>query len=337
MSTNKLNLVEIWVWDFDNCFLIDVCKRILTLTNTHIVYGAAEEYSFPHKAKDNDAVAQILPSVKQHMAEHNVTLDFISTANNVSEYSYLSINKFKLWEIFNLISWQTSTMLLARHNFEQHVHDYEFTQNKKYPYVCLNNNPGGHRDFLIDYMAKHKCIDQGLWSFRSPSPANVYRWWTPCKMKLPEGKRIKLWKGLGPLQYNDAFCDIVCETDAYVPHYTEKTARPLYLEIPFLIVGCRNANNKLKEYGFELYNEIWDYEFDSIDHLETRISHIAPQIKNLCDLSTQQRNALYKEIQPKLKHNKEVFMQIEHHNIPPTQAYQFSRYRETLLSGLVNE
>lgn len=326
-----MNVEQIWVWDSNRCFLIDVCKHILTLSHTHIVYGAAEEYTFPHRKGDDDAVSQILPTVKQHMTDNAVTLDFISTANNYTQHNYRSINKFKLWEMFNIISWPTSTMLIARQNF---VNRHYVQNEKTFPYVCLNNNLGIHRNLLIDHIASHHCVEKGLWSFHSPLGSDHYRWWLPQKLTLPENTNNSLmWKNLGPAQYNNAFCDIVCETEPTVPHYTEKTARPIYTEIPFIVVGCVGANTQLTEYGFELYNEIWDYSFDIIDNLEDRIIQIAQQVKWLCDLSIAERNALQKKIQPKLLHNKQVLMALEMTNIPPPQAYQFSRYRETILSG----
>jgi hypothetical protein len=57
----------------------------------------------------------------------------------------------------------------------------------------------------------------------------------------------------------------------------------------------------LKNYGFELYDEIFDYEFDSNPLLESRVDGI---IKNLNSIKTRNSKELYDLVKEKIKYNK---------------------------------
>ena len=44
---------------------------------------------------------------------------------------------------------------------------------------------------------------------------------------------------------------------------TEKTWKPIVFKKPFLVWGGKGIHTKLKELGFELYEELFDYSFDN--------------------------------------------------------------------------
>ena len=68
-------------------------------------------------------------------------------------------------------------------------------------------------------------------------------------------------------------------------------------------MGIRTKN----KYGFELYDEIFDYEFDSKDNINDRISGI---IENLNNLKEKNYYDLHKKIEPKLEYNKNLALKI---------------------------
>lgn len=53
--------------------------------------------------------------------------------------------------------------------------------------------------------------------------------------------------------------------------YSEKTFRPIALMQPFIILGQANCNIELKNLGYELYEELFDYSFDNISNDAQRI------------------------------------------------------------------
>ena len=100
----------------------------------------------------------------------------------------------------------------------------------------------------------------------------------------------------------NALIELVSETSAEVTFITEKTLRPIFLEQPFICLGAPNQNLDLLKYGFELYDEIFDYSFDSQPNIEDRINGI---IENLNKIKDEDYYQLYKLLEPKIKRNKE--------------------------------
>jgi hypothetical protein len=100
----------------------------------------------------------------------------------------------------------------------------------------------------------------------------------------------------------NALIELVSETSAEVTFITEKTFRPILLEQPFICLGAVNQNLDLVKYGFELYDEIFDYSFDSKPNLEDRIKGI---IENLNKIKDEDYYQLYNLLEPKIKRNKE--------------------------------
>ena len=63
--------------------------------------------------------------------------------------------------------------------------------------------------------------------------------------------------------------------------YSEKTWKPMWYGLPVLIAAQREANAHLKTLGFELYDEVFDYEFDKVIDQNKRMLLISEQVKYL--------------------------------------------------------
>ena len=48
-------------------------------------------------------------------------------------------------------------------------------------------------------------------------------------------------------------------------HHTEKTFKPISVGHPFMVLGSVNQNKDLKKYGYELYDDIINYDFEEPD------------------------------------------------------------------------
>ena len=57
------------------------------------------------------------------------------------------------------------------------------------------------------------------------------------------------------------FFQLVSETTTNHFFLTEKTVKPLLLKQPFLVFGNVGFHKKLKDYGFKLYDEVFNYDF----------------------------------------------------------------------------
>jgi hypothetical protein len=86
-------------------------------------------------------------------------------------------------------------------------------------------------------------------------------------------------------------------------HLTEKTFKPIALGMPFVLVGTQGSLEYLRSYGFKTFGHIWDESYDTIADPHERIRAIAGLLKTFCDLSVQERIALFHMAIPTIEHN----------------------------------
>ena len=100
-------------------------------------------------------------------------------------------------------------------------------------------------------------------------------------------------------------CDVVTET--YLNYdsvlFTEKTFKEFIFRRPFLLLGAKNQNMFLKKMGFELYDEIFDYEFDILDTVEQRFNAYCKQIDRYIDLKPEIFENKLSCLEEKIEHN----------------------------------
>jgi len=80
---------------------------------------------------------------------------------------------------------------------------------------------------------------------------------------------------LGSHLHNSTLFQIVNETSVDDRNntsffYSEKTFKPIAHMQPFLIWGQRGCNKALEKYGFKLYDELFNYDFDNIENTKKR-------------------------------------------------------------------
>ena len=98
-----------------------------------------------------------------------------------------------------------------------------------------------------------------------------------------------------PNSYMISSFDIVCETSYEYFFVTEKTLRPLDSKKPFIVFSCYNFHNKLKKYGFKLYDEIIDYSFDNIIDTKERFDMQIYELKKLLKYTPEEIYNITKE------------------------------------------
>ena len=117
-------------------------------------------------------------------------------------------------------------------------------------------------------------------------------------------------------EYNNFFVEVVCETffsgETFFP--TEKTWRPIALGTPFIIQGPSWFLKELKILGFETFSNWWDegYAEDPADHQVTEIKKV---IDYLAELKQTDIEQMYKEMQPVLDHNKNLFFNLQEQDV----------------------
>lgn len=181
----------------------------------------------------------------------------------------------------------------------------------------------------MDELAKENLIDRGYNTWMRPGfygDVHEFKHWKEQKLilkhdSIPDGNdKHSMFLFTPPNEYFSSYINLTCEsTDDFI-FYTEKTIKNFYFKKPFIILGAQNINTMLKYWGFEIYDEIFDYSFDSLPNIEDRIKGVVNNIKNLTSRSYNEISQLTYQ---KTKHNYNRVMEIYYKKeyIPPMLEY----------------
>lgn len=209
--------------------------------------------------------------------------------------------------------WLSDTHLNIRNDIDSN----ELDNDIQYKIISLNLRPHIHRCLAIDLLAKHNLIEGNAISWHqkfshktedpclpSTSLGYEFRYWDPKVLTLTE-KKSEFNQFIIPMEYQKSFCQLVVESTARVPFLTEKTATSLFYMKPFLAATCKNYHKVLERMGFVLYDEIFDYSFDSIDDLESRFEGVMLNLKRINFLSFDELKRIQSKLYDKLLYNKQ--------------------------------
>ena len=124
----------------------------------------------------------------------------------------------------------------------------------------------------------------------------------------------------------ESFISLVSESTMETIFPTEKTYTPIYFKKPFLVWSVPNFHKALQELGFELYDEIIDYSFDSIVNDADRLEHIVKQIELL---SKTNHKKMYNMVAKKAERNYNKMMNIRFNiSLVPNSILRFGGYED---------
>ena len=86
-------------------------------------------------------------------------------------------------------------------------------------------------------------------------------------------------------------------------HITEKTFKPIAMGMPFVLVATAGSLEYLRRYGFKTFGHVWDESYDTVLDDHERIQAVASLLRTLCDLSVEERIALYTLCRETIEHN----------------------------------
>jgi len=184
----------------------------------------------------------------------------------------------------------------------------------KYVFVSLNNKPHWHRCLQMDLIVKHDLLDCGAVTWNSwfldqgrildQKLDYTFKYWTPELLLLDEISEGKGgWENQLPMEYHQSYVQLISESTIKAMFLTEKTVPAFILHKPFIVSGPKGFHGILTDFGFQLYDEIFDYSFDEVEDTEMRFDMIAQNIKNLKKYSPDEFKIVYKQLWPKLVHN----------------------------------
>lgn len=192
-------------------------------------------------------------------------------------------------------------------------------------FTSYNNNPKYERKYFVDKCVEFDLIKHGIVTYRYPELTVTpnYEWQHHDGSILVDepdfvlNGSMQFTAGSLPKNYHRGFVDIVIETVSrngyYVP--TEKNAKPWGAMKPFLTIASQHYHKWLcEEYDMVLYDELFDYDFDSRVVLEDRIQGIIQNLLSIRDKfnNVEYKREIYEKIKPKLIHNKEKALNVFH-------------------------
>jgi len=135
-------------------------------------------------------------------------------------------------------------------------------------------------------------LDNFIWSYRDK--------------KLPndiDSTDNQYYRFFNPEWYDDTYFSAVVETQQHGScHWaTEKTFKACAYHHPFLLIGQYHTLKKLKQLGFETYNNIFDESYDDIVDFDSRLNAV---IKNIDNFNPVPYDS---ETQRRLQHNHDHF------------------------------
>lgn len=182
-------------------------------------------------------------------------------------------------------------------------------------FTCYNNNPKYHRKLLVDELVNHNLINQGVVTYHYPDRLTEipYHWKYHDGSRLYDeedysiNNKLEYTPGFLARNYFTGFIDVVTETNYDNQHFfpTEKTAKPLGSMKPYMALSSKHYHrNLLSEFGYEMYDEIFDYAFDNCDTVEDRMMGIIDNLKNIQGRFLSNRHEIYESVSLKLEKNR---------------------------------
>ena len=107
-----------------------------------------------------------------------------------------------------------------------------------------------------------------------------------------------------PREWWQSYIDLVQENKVCVANYlSDKSCKPLYWKKIFLTIGGPNWYREFERMGFKLYDELFDYSFDSNPLFEDRWKNIMRQCDKILDMAPLEIERIETILQPKLEYN----------------------------------
>ena len=193
-------------------------------------------------------------------------------------------------------------------------------------FICPNRVVSGkreHRVELFTEMVNNNLLNNNKVSFPKVCPYNKEEFNIdgvdlPLVFKgedannIPnESYKVSLWN-----HAKNSLLYVVTETvfKEQTLHLTEKTFKPIVMQMPFILVAPQYSLEYLRSYGFKTFNEFWNEDYDNCNNTD-RIKHIANLITDLNNLSTQEIKQLQRHLAPIVEYNYNWFYSNDFENL----------------------
>jgi hypothetical protein len=221
-----------------------------------------------------------------------------SIAKKYEKYKNLKIIYVPFYFLNSIYVTQYETYIKIKKEIDKRVYNSLF--------ICLNHHIKSHRNKTIEKICINKLFEYGNISWLIFDDKSDFKCWKQEIIKIDNTTLFgtdgsdEHWLSMN---YGNPLINLVTETLSEPQEcffMTEKIAKPLLLGQLFLVVGTKNYHNNLKKYGFELYDEIFNYEFDEKESVDERIDGI---MKNLLNIKDKNYYSIYEKVKEKIEKN----------------------------------
>jgi hypothetical protein len=167
----------------------------------------------------------------------------------------------------------------------------------QYPllFTCYANRYSPERLKLIDALARENLLNEGIVTchFTSSIEREQWKYHDGSMMQDPEEPDFVLHSkpeyspSVLPKSYFKGFFDIIPESRWADNEFltTEKTIKSIINYKPFLVLSSKGFHTEFlaKRMGYQLYDEMFDYSFDTCNNIDDRIEGIVENVKRLRD------------------------------------------------------
>jgi len=194
----------------------------------------------------------------------------------------------------------------------------DLKSKKEKIYNCLNGSVKNHRTFLFDNLKSKNLLNYGFVSYVNKGIILSQKI-DPMGNRLifPMHPEITAYNCFGYHVVEKSYFSVVTEThhefdnpDHVGLQFTEKTVKALISQ-PFIIVGQYGHLEKLMEYGFETYPELFDESYDLIENPKDRLEFILDEIERLCNMDKNELQKIYESVLWKVEHNRKRMLDFE--------------------------
>jgi len=278
---------------------------------TRVIYNGVLEFDSARILGSKKKFVELIEFCKKH----NIELFLLTGTHNhyqIVNDDYVKVNYFPTF-------WLTLALnrLLVSPNYQMNngicldVENIRVGEKIpiKYPYISMNKAPKQHRAIMMDMLAKHDIIDKGVVIWRERNETYPFEYWNQKIMLRDQVDGFKHQEIL-PMEYALSFMQVVPETDETIFTLSEKASMPLLFNKPFLVAGSPQYHQKLKDMGFKLYDELFDYSFDDEANDKKRYEMIAENVKRYTDKTPSELQEIYNSVFEKCVYNKRMALHI---------------------------
>lgn len=209
--------------------------------------------------------------------------------------------------IYKLLQTVTKENLWAKVSKPTDMKNPDFEINEIMEYLKNYQNKYGRRSYY------HRTdIDNMIETYHS-LPINTFP--EPIQEENVNYHHLKWFWLPNPTHYSRAFIDISSETynEREGPYYndlfiTEKICKPILARRPFICSANPGLYQELHRLGFKTFDKWWDESFSEEGNIKVHLDKILRVLRRIDNMSTQDLNNMWEEMQETLDHNQELYL-----------------------------